>query len=158
MKKEQLKRIFDFLEEKENKKHKDRDKFIWKLKFNESLTKEELNVKGDLNLISTKITSLPKGLKVGGWLDLFRSKITSLPKGLKVFGYLDLSYSEIKSLPEGLEVGGWLDLTDTELTSLPKGLKVGGNLDITHTPLVKYSDEELREMIKPGFIKGEIYN
>ena len=138
MKKEALKRIFDFLEEKENKKHKDRDKFIWKLKFNESLTKEELNVKGDLNLISTKITSLPKGLKV--------------------FGYLDLSYSEIKSLPEGLEVSGTLDLTDTELTSLPKGLKVGGNLDITHTPLVKYSDEELREMIKPGFIKGEIYN
>jgi hypothetical protein len=138
MKKEQLKRIFDFLEEKENKKHKDRDKFIWKLKFNESLTKEELNVKGDLNLISTKITSLPKGLKV--------------------FGYLDLSYSEIKSLPEDLEVSGTLDLTDTELTSLPKGLKVGGNLDITHTPLVKYSDEELREMIKPGFIKGEIYN
>ena len=138
MKKEALKRIFDFLEGKENKKHKDKDKFIWKLKFNETLTKEELNVKGDLNLISTKITSLPKGLKV--------------------FGYLDLSYSEIKSLPEGLEVSGELNLTDTELTSLPKGLKVGGNLDTTYTPLAKYTYDELIEMIKPGFIKGEIYN
>ena len=138
MEKEALKRIFDFLEGKENKKHKDKDKFIWKLKFNETLTKEELNVKGDLNLISTKITSLPKGLKV--------------------FGYLDLSYSEIKSLPEGLEVSGELNLTDTELTSLPKGLKVGGNLDTTYTPLAKYTYDELIEMIKPGFIKGEIYN
>ena len=138
MVKETLKRIFDFLEEKENKKHKDRDKFIWKLKFNETLTKEELNVKGDL--------------------DLRYSNITSLPKGLKVFGYLDLSYSEIKSLPEGLEVSGELNLTDTELTSLPKGLKVGGNLDTTYTPLAKYTYDELIEMIKPGFIKGEIYN
>ena len=138
MKKEQLKRIFDFLEGKENKKHKDKDKFIWKLKFNETLTKEELNVKGSF--------------------DLNNSKITSLPKGLKVFGYLDLSYSEIKSLPEGLEVSGELDLTDTELTSLPKGLKVGGNLDTTYTPLAKYTYDELIEMIKPGFIKGEIYN
>ena len=138
MEKEQLKRIFDFLEEKENKKHKDRDKFIWKLKFNETLTKEDLNVKGGL--------------------DLRYSNITSLPKGLKVRGYLDLSYSEIKSLPEGLEVSGELNLTDTELTSLPKGLKVGGNLDTTYTPLAKYTYDEIIEMIKPGFIKGEIYN
>ena len=138
MKKEALKRIFDFLENQENKIHKDRDKFIWKLKFNETLTKEDLNVKGGL--------------------DLSYSNITSLPKGLKVRGYLDLSYSEIKSLPEGLEVSGELNLTDTELTSLPKGLKVGGNLDTTYTPLAKYTYDELIEMIKPGFIKGEIYN
>ena len=158
MKKEALKRIFDFLEGKENKKHKDKDKFIWKLKFNETLTKEELNVKGDLDLEFAKITSLPEGLEVGGSLDLNNSKITSLPKGLKVGRYLDLSYSEIKSLPEGLEVSGELNLTDTELTSLPKGLKVGGNLDTTYTPLAKYTYDELIEMIKPGFIKGEIYN
>ena len=50
MEKEALKRIFDFLEEKEHKKHKDRDKFIWKLKFNETLTKEDLVVNGDLDL------------------------------------------------------------------------------------------------------------
>ena len=57
-----------------------------------------------------------------------------------------------------MEVSGELDLTDTELTSLPKGLKVGGNLDTTYTPLAKYTYDELIEMIKPGFIKGEIYN
>ena len=57
-----------------------------------------------------------------------------------------------------MEVSGELNLTDTELTSLPKGLKVGGNLDTTYTPLAKYTYDELIEMIKPGFIKGEIYN
>jgi hypothetical protein len=30
-------------------------------------------------------------------------------------------------------------------------------LNIRYTPLTKYTDDELREMIKPGFIKGEIY-
>ena len=116
MVKETLKRIFDFLEEKENKIHKDKDKFIWKLKFNETLTKEELNVKGDLDLEFAKITSLPEGLKVGGALDLRFTKVTSLPKGLEV---------------------------DTFLV-------------VSNTKLTKYSDEELREMVKPGFIKGRI--
>jgi hypothetical protein len=30
-------------------------------------------------------------------------------------------------------------------------------LYINTTPLTKYTDEELREMIKPGFIKGTIH-
>jgi hypothetical protein len=29
-------------------------------------------------------------------------------------------------------------------------------LHIANTPLTKYSDDELREMVKPGFIKGSI--
>ena len=117
MEKEALKRIFDFLEGKENKIHKDKDKFIWKLKFNETLTKEELNVKGDL----------------------------------------DLEFAKITSLPEGLKVRFWLDLRNTKINSLPKGLKVGGSLFIKQTALLEYTDEELREMIKPGFIKGKIF-
>jgi len=28
---------------------------------------------------------------------------------------------------------------------------------IEYTPLKKYTDDELREMVKPGFIKGEIH-
>jgi len=35
-------------------------------------------------------------------------------------------------------------------------LEVGKTLYIKNTPLTKYSDNELREMIKPGFIKGLI--
>ena len=132
MKIEQLKRIFDFLEEKGE--HNAPVK--WKLINNIPLTEDDLNVKGDL--------------------DLFDSKIKSLPEGLKVSGTLDLSYSKIISLPKGMEVGGTLFLHFSKLTSLPKGLEIGEHLFIGKTPLTKYSDEELREMIKPGFIKGKI--
>jgi len=36
-------------------------------------------------------------------------------------------------------------------------LKVGGSLYIKNTKLTKYLDNELREMVKPGFIKGKIF-
>jgi hypothetical protein len=60
------------------------------------------------------------------------------------------------SLPEGLKVRGDLDLVMTDITSLPKGLKVGGDLNIRGTELFIYSNDELRKMIEPGFIKGNI--
>ena len=132
MEKEQLKRIFKFLEEKEGHNLP----FKWKLFNNLPLTEKDLNVKGDLDLFDSKIKSLPKGLKVSGILDLFQVEITSLP--------------------DDLQVGGYLNLSNTSITSLPKGLKVGGFLYIYKSALLEYTDEELREMIKPGFIKGEI--
>lgn len=89
-------------------------------------------------------------------MSLGHSKIESLPEGLKVGGNLILYHSKITSLPEGLKVGDWLDFRGTNIKLLPKGLKVGGWLFIGGTYLTKYSDEELREMIKPGFIKGKI--
>ena len=113
MKKEILKRIFEFLEEKEEHKAP----FIWKLENNIPLTEEELNVKGNLNLAHSEISFLPEGLKVRGNLSLYSCK-------------------NIKSLPEGLDVGGDLYIYGTELK--------------------KYSEEELRDMIKPGFIKGKV--
>ena len=136
MEKKALKRIFAFLEKKESKSHENKGTFLWKLIFNEPLTNKDLNVKGDLYLRDSKITSLPEGLKVGGDLDLGWTKITSLP--------------------EGLEVGGILDLYWTNITSLPKGLKVDDYLNIRETTLLEYTDDELREMIQPGFIKGQI--
>ena len=152
MVKETLKRIFEFLEEKE--KHK--APFIWKHINDIPFTKEDLNIKGGLYLFDSKITSLPKGLEVGGYLDLSYSKITLLPEGLKVGGELNLFYTKIKSLPEGLKVGGGLNLGHSRITNLPKALEVGENLYIKNTQLIKYTDEELKEMIKPGFIKGKI--
>ena len=134
MEKEALKKIFQFIEKNDNRNAP----FKWKLENNIPFSKEELNVKGTLILQYTKITSLPKGLKVEGNLDL---------DGCYIF----------KFLPKGLEIGGYLSLTHSDIESLPEGLKVGGNLIITDTPLAKLSDDELIEMIKPGFIEGEIF-
>ena len=132
MEKETLKNIMRFLENEENK-----TSFKWKLLNDEPLKDEELNIKGDLDLNYTGIRTLPKGLKVGGFLFL-------------------KDCSNLTSLPEGLEVEGWLDLENTSITSLPEGLKVHGDLYITDTALEAYTDKELREMIKSGFIEGEI--
>jgi hypothetical protein len=35
-------------------------------------------------------------------------------------------------------------------------LEVGDNIYIKNTELTKYSNKELRQMIKPGFIEGKI--
>ena len=131
MEKEALKRIFEFLEEKGEHKVP----FIWKLINDIPITEKDLDFEGDLILTYSDIESLPEGLNVRGDLDLFGSKLASLPEGLKVRGYLDLRYSSIESLPKGLKVR---------------------DLHIWDTSLTKYTDEELREMIKPGFIKGKI--
>ena len=154
MEKETLKNIFNFLEKEDNKNAP----FLWKLQNNIPLTKEQLNIDGNLNLENSKITSLPKGLKVDGYLSLAYSKIEELPKGLEVDGDLDLyGCTKLESLPEGLKVGGALFLNNcNKLKSLPKGLIVDGGLNITYTSLTKYSEEELRKMIKPGFVRGDI--
>ena len=133
MEKEIVKRIFEFLEEKGE--HRTPLKF--KLLNNVPLTEEDLNIEGILDLSFSSIKSLPEGLKVGGTLSL--------------------EYSTIQTLPEGLKVGGTLDLEHSRITNLPKGLEVGEHLYIKNTQLIKYTDKELREMIKPGFVKGKIH-
>ena len=149
---EQVKRIFKFLEEK----GEHIIPLSVKINLAMPIAKEELNVKGDLDLEFAKITSLPKGLKVSGFLSLRNTNITSLPKDLKVGGDLYLLNTPITFLPKGLEVGGYLDIRNTKITSLPKELKVGATLFIEKTALLEYTNNELREMIKPGFIKGDI--
>jgi len=79
--------IFQFLE----KKRGYQVPFIYKLTNHpETITKEDLNIKWDLDLEFWKGTSLPEGLKVGGSLCLYDSKIKSLPKDLQVGGTLDV--------------------------------------------------------------------
>ena len=133
MEKETLKNIFNFLKKEDNINRP----FLWMLLNKEPFTEEDLDVRGDLNLY---------------WINP-----TSLPEGLKVRGNLFLQYTNIKSLPKGLKVGGALSLRGCKhLRSLPKGLEVKGYLFIINSSLKKYTDEELREMIKPGYIKGDI--
>ena len=178
MEKETLKKIFDFIKTKDNRNIP----FMWKLKNNEPITEDDLIVNGDLDLRPSRIDymdieSLPEGLKVSGNLGLMGSDMQFLPKGLEVGGFLNLSYSLINSLPEGLKVGESLSLFDcayitslpeglkvgrnldlsyTNITSLPKGFKVEGYIDMTGSKVTRYSDDELRKMVKPGYIKGRI--
>ena len=137
MEKQTLKNILNFLEDNEEKKHKYKNTFIWKDVFNESLTKEDLVFKGDLYLENLDISGLPEGLQVDGDLNLYSSPIQELPKGLKI--------------------GGDLDLYGSDIDKLAEGLKVGRDLNIDSSELSRFSDEELSEMIIPGFILGKIH-
>ena len=96
MNKEQLKRIFEFLEKKENKLVKEKGTLRWKVVFNEPLTEEDFNRYGDLDLSNLEITSLPEGLKVHRDLDLYNSKIKILPKGLEVWGDLYVTNTDLE--------------------------------------------------------------
>jgi hypothetical protein len=150
-----LKKIFEFLEEKEQQN----PPFKWKLLNNKPLLEDDLDIKGDLNLLACDVKSLPEGLKVGGSLVLEYSTIQKLPEGLKVGGNLSLYYCKhLTSLPKGLKVGGDLVLNGcVNIKTLPKGLEVHSGLFINNTALLEYTDEQLREMVKPGFIKEKIY-
>ena len=84
--------LFKFIEDKEGY----RTPLKYKLLHDpETITPDDLIVKGNLNLSGNAITSLPDNLKVGGDLNLFNTKITSLPDNLKVGGYLDLRNTPI---------------------------------------------------------------
>ena len=96
MNKETLKRIFEFLEKKENKLVKEKGTLRWKVVFNEPLTEEDFNRYGDLDLSNLEITSLPEGLKVHRDLDLYNSKIKILPKGLEVWGDLYVTNTDLE--------------------------------------------------------------
>ena len=76
---------------------------------------------------------------------------------LEVDGDLDLYGSKIEQLPEGLKIGRDLNLQYSTMSSLPKGLKVYGDLNIDVSVLSKLSDEEISEMIEPGFVEGKIH-
>ena len=154
---ETLKNILEFLEKKDNKKHKDKGTLRWKFMFNDPSIKEDLIVRGDLDISGLNIQHLPKGLKVIGDADFRFSSLKTFPEKLFVEGDLNFEWTRFKSLPGDLYVGRNLDLSYSDIETLPKGLKVKCDLNIVNTPLAKLSDEKIREMVKPdGYIKGNI--
>jgi hypothetical protein len=157
MKKETLKKIFNFLEE--NERHQ--TPFLWKWVNNIPLTEKDLNIEGELDLTDTDIKSLPDGLKVAGNLILTETDMRFLPEGLLVGGHLDLYASKIDSLPKGLKVGRDLSIEATYIVSLPRGLQVGGDLYLNDSYLYKFTSlnslrDIVKKMVEPGFIKGNV--
>lgn len=90
--------LFKFIESKKPEyKVPFKDLLVKFLYAPESLTKDDLTVKGHLGLSGTKISSLPDNLSVGGTLDLFNTDISSLPNNLNVGGDLNLSNTPIST-------------------------------------------------------------
>ena len=128
--------IYKFLKSKKGREIPVRVKLIHGL----HLSKDELNIKGGLDLSNTQIEYLPDNLNVGGSLFLNNTQITSLPNNLKVRWNLFLGNTKIKSLPDNLSVGDSLYLNKTPLSKT-------------------YSGKEIRKMIedKGGNVKRQIY-
>ena len=85
--------FFKYLEDTEGQKTPLKVKLLNPKEF--KFTPEDLYVKGDLNLYSSPITSLPKGLKIEFSLNLIGTNITSLPKGLEVGRNIYLKYTPL---------------------------------------------------------------
>lgn len=155
MKKETVKKFFEFLDRKENK-----TAHTTVFVFSPETIPKGFVVEGDLDLKYTSIQYLPEGLMVRGDLDLMYTSIQSLPKILTVRGSLNLQETPIQSLPKGLSVGRSLRLTRSSIQSLPEELAVGMSLYLGDTPLSrKYTQGEIQRMIEStgGYVRGKIY-
>ena len=124
------------------------------------LTKDDLNVNGNLNLAKTPINSLPDNLNVDGDLIISNTKIKSLPDNLNVNGNLNLNHTLIKELPDNLNVPGWLSISNTKIETIPNNLNIGQYLYISNTPLSKkYTKEQIIKMIEEngGSVNGQVF-
>lgn len=87
--------------------------------------------------------------EVKGNLELINSKVTALPNLERVEGSLNLSNSEIKKLPKLELVNGDLVLSDAKnIVSLPKLRYIGRDLYIRCTELPKEEIERLKSVVK----------
>jgi hypothetical protein len=116
------------------------------------------SIGGDLNLSRTDIESLGNLYSVEGYLDLESChNLKSLGSLTSVGRYLDLKECYyLTSLGNLTSVGTTLHLRECiNLKSLGNLTSVGKDLQLRHTQIAnKYSDDEIREMVKIG---GELY-
>lgn len=131
--------LFQFIEDKDPE-YRLPFELKWATKDPESLTAEDLNVKGYLDLRDSKFTSLPDNLTVGGNLYIQSLKIKTLPRNLKVIGDLNASKTLISSLPDDLEVKGGIELSHTPISSLPDNFKSNGDLGLGYTNITSLPD------------------
>ncbi len=135
--------FFRFLKEKRGKNIP----FVYRLLHEaDTLTKDELIVRGDLDLSGMHIQTLPEGLLIVGDLDLKDAVILGNLPPMTVRGSLELQGSNIMTLPEGLKVGKFLDIADTPLAdTIPQ--RIEGIREFLHS----YFEE------RGVHVSGEIY-
>lgn len=89
-----------------------------------SLTREELNIEGDLDLTGQAVTELPDNINVNGNLNLRDSFIEELPNNLRVTGNLDIGLTGIETLPDNIKLGKGLFCDNSSIKYLPDNLTV----------------------------------
>lgn len=157
MKKQTVKQFFEFLEKRE----KTLPPFLYKLILSpETLTEEDLTIKGNLELWGIDVEKLLEGLKVKGDLGLEDCIIEDLPDGLEVGGSLYLiNAASLKRLPDNLKVGRGLHIDFTYFEDVPINLKIKGNLHARDSKLIRKYGKDLRKEIetKGGYVRGWIW-
>lgn len=103
---------------------------------------------GDIDLAGfERNISLPSYTIIDGNICLLGSEITTLPKCFKVRGILDASYSSLEVIAEGVEVEDSLHIAGTHVRVLPEGLKLF-TLEISHTWITHLPEDiEVEELI-----------
>lgn len=97
-----------------------------------SLTREELNIEGDLDLTGLAVRELPDNINVNGNLTLRDSFIEELPNNLTVTGNLDMGFTDIEILPDDIKLGKGLICDNSGIKYLPDNLTLDV-LDISFT-------------------------
>jgi hypothetical protein len=98
---EQIKNFFKFLEDKEGKN----PPLIFKLLYDqESITPEDLDIRGSLDLEHTQEIQLPDNLEIRGDLYLSSRELSSLPDNLYVGGDIYIYYTPLSDKDDGGEI------------------------------------------------------
>jgi hypothetical protein len=121
-----------------------------------SVLPDNLAVGGSLILYGLwNLRTIPGTVNIGKTLNMNSTGVRSIEKGLQLAGNLYARNTYLTTLPSGMAVAGDVDLVGSKIEALPRDLKVGGKIDLTNTPLSnKLSVEQIKQLI-PG-IKGEI--
>jgi hypothetical protein len=116
---------------------------------------------GDLELEGTHLTELPPELtRVGRDLNLITSKIKSLPDNLRIEGSLYLSNAPINTLPDKLVVDGEIYMENTGIFTFPRDIEVALDIYAEDSPIGrKYSSPWQLDLFKAKFpgIMGDIF-
>ena len=142
--------FFKFLEDKTGKELPLKAKIMYAP---ETIGKEELIVKGDLELQDSTTQVLPYNLNVEGTLYLDRTPIKTLPKNLKVGKHLSLSSTNVEKLPADLEVGGYINIRSTPLAN--KYLKELLAEPLLWPSLEAYAEDQVKKSI--AYLGGIIF-
>lgn len=145
--------FFKFLKDKRGKKFP----FLYKFRTApETLTAEDLHIKGSLVFGEGDDGALPDNLTIEGDLILTDTHTKYLPKNLTVGASLDVRDSpDLEYLPDNLTVGGDLSIEGSRVSEIPYNLNVGG-FYAGYTPLAsKYSEQQIKKMIvdRKGSVK-----